>query len=459
MGLLFIIIVLLAVVLYVQGYKIPALLLFFFFLTSGLNLIPEKMTKLAFFSKGSDYAIIMLFIVVVTDAFCIKDYLKPNRLIYLYLLFCAYLVACVFYNKFVIGVGWVEITRTCRYHFLWVSYLVFRNMSKVQLEILLKYLFLATVFCSVLYLFQIILDVSILNEGGESTAKFFGMEIPRYYNQPDMLHFFVLMALYYNPFRGMVKYVTTAILVVALLAAFHRSLLGSFFLAVALGFILQLPRLQRIKVLSVVAVLLVFFVAFAGYKFVHSRTYIDIQRVASGNVADTEIDIEDLQASTFTFRILHLLERNQYLLDNRIAMLFGAGLMTEDSKLTFSMFDFDIGLAEEMSGQTNQLDTGDISYSVLLLRYGYLGTLLNLALFIYLAVFFYEKRENKYAFFSFLFFVMSFGTSFFSANLVQPMTFVLPLISYSIIKKNLDGEFDGYIAAKSPSGDLGVKEG
>jgi len=435
---IFIFIAILGIVLYARDYKIPALFLFFFLLTSGFNLVPEKMTQLAFFSKGMDYAIIMLFGIVTIDTLCIKSYLKFDRLIYLYLLFCVFLVVCIFYNRFIIGVGWTEITRTVRYHFLWVAYLVFRNLSKVQLESLLKYLFVVTVICSILYLFQIFLDQTILNEGAKSTVKLFGMKIPRFYNHPDMIYFFVFMAIYYNPFKGMMKYATTAILVTALLAAFHRSLIGSFFVAVALGYILQLPRLQRIKTLSIASVLAVFIIVFAGYKFVHSRTFIDIQRVVSGNVIDTEIDINDLQESTFTFRILHLIERNQYLLDNRKAMLLGAGLMTEDSKMTSSMFDFDVGLLEELSGQTNQLDSGDISYSVLLLRYGYLGTLLSLILFIYLTVIFYKKRENKYAFFSFLYFVTSIGISFFSANFLMPITFVLPLITYCIINKTED---------------------
>ncbi|MDR2385844.1 MAG: hypothetical protein LBD80_09355 [Tannerella sp.] len=428
-------IVLFAIALYIWDRKIPALLIFFLLLTSGFNLIPEEMTESLFFSKGMDYAIVMLFVIVVIDAFCIKGYLKPDRLIYLYLLFCAYLAVCIFYNKFITGVGWSEIIRTCRYHFLWVACLVFRSLSKARLEVLLKCQFLVTFFCSVLYLLQIFLDESIFNEGAVSSVELFGMKITRFYNQPDMLHFFVFMAIYCNPYKGMVKYVTTAILVIALLAAFHRSLTGSFLVAVAVGCMIQLPRLQRIKILTVASVVSVFVVVFAGYMFVHSRTFIDIQRVASGNVVDAEIDIEDLQASTFTFRIMHLLERNQYLLDNPVAMFTGAGLMTEDSKMTYSLFDFDVGLAEELSGQTVQLDTGDISYSVLLLRYGYLGTFLNLLLFVYLAVFFYKNRKNKYGLSSFLFLIMSFGTSFFSANLIMPITFVLPLITYCMIKK------------------------
>ncbi|MDR0769317.1 MAG: hypothetical protein LBE71_05385, partial [Dysgonamonadaceae bacterium] len=434
---IFPIIVIIAIGLYVWDYKIPALILFFLFLTSGFNLIPEEMTKTIFFSKGMDYAIVMLFAIVIIDAFCIKGYLKPDRLIYLYLLFCAYLAVCIFYNKSV-GVGWNDIIRTCRYHTLWLAYLVFRRLPEVRLEILLKYLFLVTFFCSILFILQIFLNESILNEGAVGSVNLFGIKIRRFYNQPDMLHFFVFIAIYCNPFKGAAKHVTTAILVITLLAAFHRSLIGFFLLSVALGYIIQLPRLQRIKTLTVASVFLVFLISFAGYKFVHSRTCVDIQRVMSGNIVDTEIDMDD--ESTFTFRIMHLLERNQYLLDNPVAMFTGAGLMTEDSKLTYSLFDFDVGLTEELSGQTVQLDTGDISYSVLFLRYGYLGTLLNLALFIYLTVFFYKRRRNAYGLASFLFLVMSFGTSFFSGNLIMPITFVLPLITFCIIKKTEDPE-------------------
>jgi len=436
MSFIFIAIVLFAIVLYIRGHKISALFLFFFLLTSGFNLVPEKTTHLAFFSKGMDYAIIMLFVVVTIDVFCIKDYLKPNRLIYLYLLFCSFLVACVFYSKFVVGVGWTEIIRTVRYNFLWVIYLVFRNLSKAQLENLLKYLFIITVFCSVLYLLQIVLDQTILNETGKSSVELFGMKIPRFYNQPDMLYFFTFMAIYYNPFKGMMKYVTTAILVIALLAAFHRSLISSFFVAIALGYILQLPRLQRIKILSIASVFLVFFVAFAGYRFVHSRTYIDVQRVVSGNVVDADIDLEDLYASTFTFRILHLLERNQYLLDNPRAMFLGAGLMTEDDKMTYNLFNFDIGLTDELTGGTTQLDTGDISYSILLMRYGYLGTLLNLVLYGFLVVYFYRNRKNPNGFFPFFYFIVVIVLTFFSQILVLPATFILPLITYNLVQKS-----------------------
>lgn len=422
---------------YAWGYKIPALMVFFFFITSGFNLLPEKVMANIFFSKGIDYAILTIAGMVIIDSFCIKNYLKPDKFLWLILIFYAFLALCVIYNKFVLGISWTEIIRTARYNVLWISgYLVFRNLTKDQLLHLLKGLFRVTVVCATLYLLQIVFDVFILNEGGKSSAKLFGMKMPRFYNQPDMLQIFTFMAIYFNPYKGAIKVLTTTILVTALLGAFHRSLAGAFFIAIALGYVLQLTRLQKIKILTVASVFLVFFVAFAGYKFVHSRTYVDVQRVVSGNVVDAEIDLEDASASTFTFRILHFLERNQYLLDNPKAMFLGAGLMTEDSKLTGSIFDFDIGLIDELSEETVQLDTGDISYSILFLRYGYLGTLFVLSLYIFLMVYFYKNHRDRVGLFSFVYLIVVMIGSLFSQILILPISFLVTLITYSIVRKN-----------------------
>jgi hypothetical protein len=433
---IFVLLDLSTVILYTLGYKIPALLILFFFITQGFNLIPDEVTELAFISKGSDYAFFILLGMLVVDVCFANNYLKPDFVVKYLIGFAVFLLACVLYSKYALGIGWSDIIRACRYQFFLAAYLVFRNMKRVQLERLLKYLFSIVVILSILFLLQIIMDQTILNEGMVSKAHFFGRVFPRYYNQPDMLQFFAMMALFFNPYKGALKYFTLAILMAALLGAFHRSLIGFTFLAVGVGYTLSLSRLVRIRIMSVAAVLLTFVVVFEGYKFVHSRIYVDLQTMASGNLADAaDIDLDDLQESTFSFRIAHLLERNQYLLDHPVAMLFGAGLLPEDSKNVNKMFDFKVGLAEELTGDIVQVDTGDISYSGLFLKFGYLGSALILFFFIYLMVYFYKKRSNRYAFFSFLYFILSFGVSFFSANLIEPIFFLLPLISYQIVKK------------------------
>jgi len=435
----FILLVIFAIGLYIRGYKISALFIAFFFLTSGFNLIPEDVWKDSFLSKGMDYAILIVAGMVIVDSFFIKNYLKPDKLIWLILIYYAFLGLCIIYNKFSIGIGWSEIIRTARYNVLWIAYLIFRNLSKEQLLNLMKSLFLTTVVCATLYILQIFLNESILNEGMKASFEVFGMKIPRFYNQPDMLQIFTFMAIYFNPYKGLTKITTTTILVIALLGAFHRSLFIAFILAISIGYIIRLSRARRIAILTSIAIIGFIFIIFWGYKFTNSRTIKDIATVTSGNATDidaNDIDIETLQKSTFTFRIAHLLERNQYLLDHPKAMLFGAGLMTEDSKLTDVMFDFKVGLLEEALGKTAQLDTSDISYSILIMRYGYIGTLLVLSLYIFLMVYFYKNRNNPVGLFSFVYFIVVVVSTFFSNILILPISFLLPLITYNIIQKS-----------------------
>jgi len=436
---IFIVLVIFAIGLYIWDYKVPALIIFFFFITSGFNLVPEEIMTNKLFSKGMDYAILIITGIIIIDSLCIKNYLKPDKLLWFILVFYAFLAVCVVYNKYVVGVGWKEIIRTVRYNVLWIAYLVFRNLPKERLLLLLKWLFSITVVCAILFLLQIILNERILNEGMKSKVLLFGMKIPRFYNQPDMLQIFTFMAIYFNPYKGKIRIITAIILIMALLGAFHRSLFIAFIVAISIGYVILLPRVKRIVILTSAAVIGLFFVVFWGYQFANSRTIKDIAIVTSGNVAgidDLDIDIEDLQASTFTFRIAHLLERNQYLLDHPKTLLFGAGLMTEDSKLTDKMFNFVIGLPDELSGKTFQLDTGDISYSILLMRYGYLGTLLVLSLYFFLMTVFYKNRQDPAGLFSFVYFVVVIVVTFFSYILILPISFLLPLITYSVVLKN-----------------------
>jgi len=432
---IFIIIAIFAIVMYIRGYKIPAFVMFFFFLTSGFNLISEDLMDIKIINKGSDFAFLILFGIILIDSFCVKDYLKRDRFTILLFVSSIVLIACIVWSKWIIGLAWSEIIRSCRYQFFWIAYFVFRNMKKEQLEILLKILFNITVFLSVLFLAQIILDQTILNEMDKNRITLYGIRIPRYYNHPDLIQFCTLLAVFHNPHKGTWRIVTTTILIMALLGAFHRSLAGFFLLAALIGFILKLPHLRKIQFLTLLLIVLFGSILFAGKRFMDSRTFSDLQYIRKGMYTEVEdLDIEEFQKSTFTFRLAILYERNQYLLDNPKKIWLGGGLMAENSPQT-KMLDFKIGLIDKMTGRAVQVDCGDISYPSMIFRMGYLGTASYLTLLIYLAVYFYKKHKNKYGLVGFLFMILSFSVSFFSGNLLLPATYLLPLITYSIVQK------------------------
>jgi len=433
----FVLLVIVAIVLYVLDYKVPAFVLFFFFLTSGFNLIPEEMMELGMISKGNDYAFFILLGIVAIDSFCLKKYLKVDDFIKYLIVFGIFLLACMIYSKWSVGLGWAEILRTCRFQFFWIAYFAFRSMEKKQLEMIIKILFTIITIISILYLVQIFINESILLKQGKGYLRIGDLKIPRFYNQPDMLQFFTFIAICHNPYKKILKWITTFILVAALLGAFHRSLTGLFFLMLLLGYIVRLSRTRRILLLSLLGFIVMCGISIAGVKMMQSRAYSDLKNLAQMNFADieTDIDIEMLQESTFTFRIALVYERMMYLSEHPVAMILGAGLIPEDSKLADSMFNFQIGLPDELTGNITQIESGDISFSSLFLRTGYIGTALYLMLWIYFAVFFYKNRENNLGLASFIYSILAIFVAFFSGNLLIPVNYLLPLISYVIIQK------------------------
>jgi len=432
---IFISLVIVAIVSYVLGYKAPAFIVFFFFLTFGFNLISEEVFKDSPISKGSDYAFIILTGIIIIDIFISKNFLKYDRFLILLFIFGCILFTCIAWSKWVVNLTWSEVIRSSRYQFFWIAYFVFRNMEKKQLEQLLKYLFNITVVLSILYLLQIILNKTILNEAYLTSAWLFGIRLPRYYNQPDLIQFFALMAVFHNPHKGLLKIITTTVLILALLGAFHRSISGLLPFSILLGFILKLPHIRKIQVLSVLLTVVIGSTLFAGIRFMDSRTYKDLQFIRKGLYTEVEdIDPDDFLKSTFTFRIAIMYERNQYLWDHPENLMLGIGLIPEDSPQV-NKYDFKIGLLDEVKETTIQIDCGDISYPSMILRLGYLGTAIYLTLLIYLTVFFYKNHKNKYGLVSFVYMIFSFGVSFFSSNLLLPATYLMPLITYCIIQK------------------------
>lgn len=441
---IFFILALFTVFLYAKGYKVVSLLIFFFFLTQGFKLVPEEITDSGLgISKGIDYAFFILLGILTIDTIAKqRKYFHLDAFLKYLLVFFAFLLVCIVNSKMSVGLGWSEILRTSRYQLFWLAYFVFRSLSSEQLSKVMKYLYLATFVTSILYLLQIFIGEQILLESVTLTKTILGMRIDRFYNQPDMIYFMTLMSIYYNPFKGGLKKASIIVLVLTLIGGFHRSVIGMLGICLFLGYVLKLPRLLRIRTLTITAIVVLMAGMYLGGRMMGSRTFQDLKQVMSGDIIESGFTMEDLEENaTFAFRIAHVFERVTYLIDHPKAMVVGAGLIPEDSDLVEEMFDFKVGLIEEMTQNTSQLNTGDISYSILFLRLGFLGTALYLMLLIYLYVYFYKKREHPLAMTSFLYMVMTFGLSFFVSNLVVAHTFLLPLLSYCLLRKIL-GEMD-----------------
>jgi hypothetical protein len=142
----------------------------------------------------------------------------------------------------------------------------------------------------------------------------------------------------------------------------------------------------------------------------------------------------EMEGATFTFRIMHLLERAYYASGEMITSLFGLGFMSEGSDYTMNNFNFFIGLDNEETGFVNQVDTSDIAWSIFVIRFGLIGTVLYLIYYFSLIKFFNKRYDIGCAKAVFSTLCMIFITTFTSITIVSMEFIALMLFVYVLIR-------------------------
>lgn len=418
------------------------MVIFFFFLTSGFQLVPEEaMVLMTGFSKGTDYALVLIVGCICFNFIFSKGrYFKMDGFTFWMCLFFVFLLICIFYSVTSVGCSIKETIQASRQFFLIVAYFVFKNMTREELNRFLKIICYITVFDACLYILQAVLATDIL-VGAYSVKMTIGdWAIWRYYNQPYALYFCAFLIVYTDLLRGGARLFSLFIFFIAIVLGFNRSGIGCFFASLILGYVLHLPKVKQVRFTILAIAICIPAIAVWGHNFMKTKTYKDIQALMDGRYTDADIDIYMMQNSTFAYRMGHLGERILYMDENPETKIFGVGLMPEESPLV-SKFGFILGLNTER-GDIAQLESPDISYSYLFLRFGYVGSAFYLAVLIYLATFFFKRKNSGYALASFLFVVFSIGISFFSSNLSVPFTYLLLIFTMSLVKKDTEYSSD-----------------
>lgn len=431
---LFIPILIVSIILYLSGKRILSTILFFFFLFDGFQIIPEKFFETGMgISKSTDFALLYIIILFIYGIINTKDFIPINKLALLlggYLLFIVCLIGISYYTY---HIPFVEIIRTSRYYLFALSYFVLRRLTKEEISSILKILFCIVIFQSILFTIQVFTGIALLI-GAEShkSAKL----ITRFYNSPLMLYFFVFYGIFNNPFTGKYKYISALICIVCVYMPLHRSLTISFILILILGLFLKMGKIKQfINYLPMLLLCVIPLVAVMGAQLA-SRTMNDINSVTTGEFVDIE-EIELGEESTLLFRIAHFYERYMHILEKPIETAFGSGLMAEESNYTNKKFDFIVGLENEKTGEIVQLETSDIAWSNLIIRYGIIGTLIYLTIYISIMIFYYKHRKVRYALSTFLYLLLLLFTSITSNQLYYVYMLVFPLMFFDMtLEKN-----------------------
>lgn len=107
-------------------------------------------------------------------------------------------------------------------------------------------------------------------------------------------------------------------------------------------------------------------------------------------VAETEDISQEESTGNFSYRIMHAQERWEYIKQDPIMLTRGFGYLHEKN-LKRPIFVFGV----YQNGQQQQLDTGDIVWSLFFIRLGLLGIFLYIYMYISIFKQYYKKRERK----------------------------------------------------------------
>lgn len=180
------------------------------------------------------------------------------------------------------------------------------------------------------------------------------------------------------------RFFLIAVLVVVVLLTYVRGTI----IAVLLGFAYYSAFINRRNKRVITITLLLLAIPLA-LQFINKKAEIsgstyrnseEIEYVV--NQSNNMEDISSGEDGTFLFRIAMLNERVDWLRDNPEYLLTGVGTMHEDSPKTLQMFNFFLGTINEdrFYGKTI-IESGDIAWVPIVIRYGLVGIFIHIMMF------------------------------------------------------------------------------
>ncbi len=426
-----IIILLLAIILYIVRKRVFAYVLFFFFITQGFKFLPPEVFYLfgGLINKGLDYALIFLLIILFIERQNIIPFVKEDKVAKLILIFLLYLTLLNIFNFFINNDTLKEIIRTSRQFYLLLIYFPFRLLRYDEVNKIFDILFrIVTIQCMV-YIVQFFTKQQLMY-GSEYKGYVISSseEYIRFYNNPDYLVFFFYYLLFSRFFSGVKKAVYLSIYIMNIILPLARFFI---FVNLLIASTMYLYINNKFRLMKLVFIILLFFGVFSNPliedRIESGSTFEDIQLILSGNYyAYTSGNY------TFSFRIAHLMERWNYLINSPINLLFGVGMVTEDSP-RINRFNFLIGPYNPEENRIYLLDMGDIAWSPLLLRLGMIGTLMICLLYFKILLDFKKNLTDRLAVVGFTNVLFLFLNSFMTNAFYLTISWLPIFLLYSTI--------------------------
>lgn len=307
-----------------------------------------------------DTALILLTFICFRLSYRRKQ-IKPSYLKYLkiaVIIFLLFFMIAAMVDLLVNEVALTSIFRIfrtwCCFIFLW--FLQYLRQSEVHK--ILRYCLYISVFISGLFIIEFVfnLDISGVARSNLNTRA----SIPWL----EMFFVYLLLLVDYYKISFRFKWFSVIIILSLIVLTGSRSIFAMYAMGTIFAFFFKDNRVSLRKLVYAVLAVLFFAGIFMTDNIINER-YAAVDQDVKG-LRRTNASVE----GNFSFRMILLTERMNYINKKSQYVVFGIGCVQEkDLKKRL----FYIGLRNER-GRIVQLDTGDIAWALLFLRFGYVGT-------------------------------------------------------------------------------------
>lgn len=380
----------LALIMYPTQYKRWSIFLFIIFSLQGLRFIPEDVIGF----KYLDMAFIYMIAINVYSSIYERNtthYLPYER--YLVWGLLGFLLCSATFSMIHYRFSFMQVLQGGRHLFLFAAYFFLRKTRKEDIEWVMKALLYITILHAILYSIQCITKLPVLLVDAKEIMKERSGDL-RYYNFPILMTFYLLFALLHPEQIGSrFAKVSVLIMAIAILLTQGRTYIVANALICLVGLLLRgkLTRVAQWAIIGGIAILPFMDVAFS--RFTEDKTESDITQILRGefiNAAQTG----QLQQGTLTYRFAWVYERYLYIKDRPIGeKAFGLGMISDSqTDIVNSKYHFAIGLSDKEHG-VYQLSTPDIAWGNFVTKFGAVGTIILLSLWIALFVYMFKLRH------------------------------------------------------------------
>lgn len=424
-----------SILLYIINSKKWSLLLFLSFVSKGFCFLPDEIIGV----KNLDLAFIYTFVVILFSLFT-KDKIVQNKWLTLFilLLFC-FLLCSAFFSHFYYSFSALQILQGGRHLFLFLGYFIIIRQKRDDLLWLIKIVYVLTVISSILYAIQVVTGWGVLPYGEAIMDEITG--VWRYYNSPLYLPLCIYITIFApNLIKIPMKKVWLVVMIIAQILTLGRLEIATTLFIVIIGFLFQ-----RKPSTIIASVIILFILSFPMSDLLISRytseTYnseSDIETIFNGGFKEMATGDRKIEG-TLSYRFAWVYERYLYLKDRPFAeKMFGLGMISDSQyDLVLQRYNFRTGLINQESNEPTQLETPDIAYGNLLTKYGYLGSIILLAILCYMIFYSYAYRnDNPYYFILFLLMTGYMIRSLSGSIISSTSNLIMPFILFTLALKN-----------------------